>query len=297
MGISARKNYGSIWDKPNRIPRLVGASAVNTGLRISRCLLISDSIMKPKTIKTSDIAKLLGVHVNTIRLYEDWGYLPPVPRAANGYRLYTPFHVEQAKLAHLTVRWPFVGEKSDLIDLVKLAALGDLGMAMELAYKYLARVRTERTFAEAAVEFLERWAAGHLMDTPRQQVHIAQAAAHLDVTVDMLRNWERNGLIRVPRDPRNQYRLYGTAEFGRLRVIRMLVQSGYSLMAILQMFLQFDAGQKENLRTALDLPKNEDMYIQTVADRWLATLVELEERAKAIIAQIGRMIEMAHQFP
>jgi len=162
-------------------------------------------------------------------------------------------------------------------------------MAMELAYKYLAHVRVERTFAESAIEFLERWAAGHVMDTPRQRVHIRQAALHLNITVDMLRNWERNGLIDVPRDPVNQYRLYGTAEFGRLRVIRTLVQSGYSLMAVLRMLQQFDSGNTDNLRTALDLPRD-DEEIQSVADRWLSTLLELEQRAQAIIRQIGRMV-------
>lgn len=181
-----------------------------------------------------------------------------------------------------------------LINLVKSAAKGDLGLAMELAYQYLARVRMERTSVEAAVEFLERWAAGHLMDSSRQKLHILEAAHHLNVSVDMLRNWERNGLISVPRDPANQYRLYGTAEFGRLRVIQILVQSGYSLMAILKMLLQFDAGQADNLRDALNIPEEEGMQIQVVADRWLASLLELEPRAQAIIRQIGRMIELAH---
>jgi predicted outer membrane protein len=65
-------------------------------------------------------------------------------------------------------------------------------------------------------------------------------------------------------------------------------------MAILRMLSQFDAGQTENLRDALNVPHQEDRELQVVADRWLATFVELEERAQAIIRQIGRMIEMAH---
>jgi DNA-binding transcriptional MerR regulator len=247
-----------------------------------------------RSLRTSDIAKELGVHPNTIRLYETWGFLPEIPRAKNGYRQYTVWHLEQARLTHLTLRWPYLGDKAPLIQLVKSAAGADFGMAMELAYQYLARVRMERTSAEAAVEFLERWAAGHLMDSAQQKMHIRRAARHLNVTVDMLRNWERNGLIAVPREPANGYRLYGPAEFGRLRVIRMMVQSGYSLMAILRMLLQFDAGQTNNLRDALNVPHQEDGELQVVADRWLASLVELEERAQAIIRQIGRMIEMAH---
>jgi DNA-binding transcriptional MerR regulator len=150
----------------------------------------------------------------------------------------------------------------------------------------------ERTSAEAAIEFLERWAAGHRMDSTQQKMHIRQAARHLNVTVDMLRNWERNGLITIPRDPENGYRLYGPAEFGRLRVIRILVQSGYSLMAILRMLSRFDKGERTNLRESLNLAPEEDVQVQVVADRWLASLVELEERAQAIIRQIGRMIEM-----
>jgi DNA-binding transcriptional MerR regulator len=248
--------------------------------------------MASRPLRTNEIARELGVHPNTVRLYETWGYLSEVPRGRNGYRQYSTLHLEQARLAHLTLSWPYLGEKVQLIELVKSAARGDLGMAMELAYQYLARVRMERTSAEAALEFLERWAAGHRMDSSPQNMHIRQAARHLNVTVDMLRNWERNGLITVPRDPENGYRLYGPAEFERLRVIRILVQSGYSLMAILRMLARFDKGERTNLRESLNLPPEEDMEVQVVADRWLASLVELEERAQAIIRQIGRMIEM-----
>lgn len=252
--------------------------------------------MPSQYLKTSDLAKAIGVHNNTIRLYERLGFLSDVPRGKNGYRLYSTFHLEQTKLISLTLRWPYLGDKPQLIELVMHAASGDLGMAMELAYKHLAHVRMERTMAEAAIEFLERWAAGHLMEAPRKPVHIREAAQHLDVTVDMLRNWERNGLIDVPRDPANQYRLYGTTEFGRLRVIRMLVQSGYSLMAILRMLLQFDAGKTDDLRGALNLPLEESSneLINVIADRWLASLIELEDRAQAIIRQISHMIELAH---
>jgi hypothetical protein len=76
-------------------------------------------------------------------------------------------------------------------------------------------------------------------------------------------------------------------------VIRTLVQSGYSLMAILRMLLEFDAGNTRNLRAALDNPR-EDEEIQNAADRWLSTLVELEDRAQKIIRQISLMIEMLY---
>lgn len=253
--------------------------------------------MAKKFLRTSDIAKALGMHVNTIRNYEANGYLPAVPRADNGYRQYTRFHLEQARLVHMALSWPYLGDhKGLLIELVMSAAGDDLGMAMELAYRYLAQVRVERTYAESAIEFLERWATGHVMDSSHKTLHINETANYLNVTVDMLRNWERNGLISVPRDPSNGYRLYGTAQFGRLRVIRMLVQSGYSMMAILRMMQRFDSGQTENLREALNLPIEDSANeaIAIIADRWLASLVELETRAQAIIRQVGQMIEMRY---
>lgn len=239
----------------------------------------------PKNLKTSDIAKTIGVHVNTVRLYEVQGYLSPVPRSPTGYRQFTPLHLEQMRLAHLALGPPYAGDRGLVMDLIRCAAAGDLGMAMELAYEYLIDVRVERTHAEAAVEFLERWARGPVLDKTRRALTIGQTARHLGVTADQLRNWDRSGLLDVPRDPETGYRMYGAAEIGRLRVIRMLRQSGYSLMAILRMLRQFDAGEREQLREALDTPgENED--IQTLADRWLSTLQEMEVRAQAMIQQI-----------
>lgn len=247
--------------------------------------------MASQYLRTNQVAKAAGVHVNTVRLYEQWGYIAPAERSESGYRLFTSLHLEQMRLARMALGWPYPGSRDGTLALVKCAVENDLGMAMEWAYQNLAHVRVERTHAEAAVEFLERWATGHVLDTTRGQFHIAQAAERLGVTVDMLRNWERDGLIDVPRDPNSQYRLYGAAEFGRLRVIRMLRKAGYSMMAILRMLLQFDAGRRENLRQVLDTPRD-DEDIQWVADRWLTTLALQEERAQEVIRQVSYLMEM-----
>ncbi len=253
--------------------------------------------MATRFLRTSDLAKELGVHVNTIRLYEASGFLSNVPRGTNGYRQYRAIHLEQARLAHLTLHWPYVGNKQRLIDLVKSAANDDLGTAMELAFEYLATVRAERTSTEDAIAFLERWAVGHAVDVSPHPLPIRQAAVHLNVSVDMLRNWERNGLLTVPRDPANQHRLYGSAELGRLRVIRMLVKCGFSLIAILRMLQQFDQGNTCHLREALHIPRGENVddankSISAIADRWLMNLQDLELRARHIIEQIELLIEM-----
>lgn len=243
-------------------------------------------------LSTSQIANIVGVHSNTVRLYEERGFIAPVPRSQNGYRRFTWLHLEQMRLAHLALQGPYIGNIQVIFDLVRCAAAGDLGMAMELAYENLANVRIERTRAEAAVELLDRWAHGQSLETTKRTLSLSQAAHHLGVTNDQLRNWDRSGLLAVPRDPETGYRAYGAAEIGRLRIIRLLRQSGYSVMAILRMLRQVDAGKIERLREALDTP-DPDEDIVTIADRWLTTIIAQEQRAQMIIKQIAVIIDIS----
>ena len=127
------------------------------------------------------------------------------------------------------------------------------------------------------------------LGTSEEGLWIGEAARLLRLTTDVLRDWERNGLLTVPRDPHNRYRLYGAAEIGRLRVIRMLRRAGYSMMAILRMLLHLDRGEGGDLRQVLDTPRSgEDIY--SAADQWLSTLAEQERRAADLIGQLEEMI-------
>jgi len=244
---------------------------------------------KQRPLRTAEVARAVGVHPNTVRLYEEWGFLPPIPRGPNGYRLFTTEHVDQMRLARTALQWPYPGGKDPVLALVLRAAAGDLWGALEEAYRYLAQVRAECAEAEAAAEFLDQWARGVPADATAEPLRIGQVAERLGVTIDTLRSWERNGLIAVPRDPRSGYRRYSAAEIGRLRVIRLLRQAGYSCMAILRMFLRLQHGL-DDVRHALDTPSpDEDVY--TAADRWQSALRDQERRAQDVIAQLRAMIE------
>ena len=254
--------------------------------------------MKPSFLRTSDIARAVGVHPNTVRLYEEWGFLPPIPRSPSGYRLFTEDHLDQMRLARTACHDPWPGKtiKRSAVALVRRAAAGDLGGSLGGAYDHLALVQAERAQAEAAADFLDRWAGGAAADATAEPLHIGEVADLLGVTADMLRNWERDGLVKVPRDPGNGYRLYGAAEIGRLRVIRMLRRAGYSTMAILRMLLRFDQGLTGDLRQVLDTPRPDEDAVYA-ADRWLSTLATHEGRAREMIAQLEAMIhrQQKHQ--
>jgi DNA-binding transcriptional MerR regulator len=242
-------------------------------------------------LSTSQIARAVGVHPNTVRMYETWGLLPPIARSPNGYRRFTPFHLDQMRLARTALHGAYPGRaiRRSALALIHQTAQGDLGGGLESAYHHLALVQSEQAQAEGAVRLLERWASGAQADSTQEHLHIGAAAQHLSVTTDMLRNWERSGLLRVPRDPHTGYRLYSTDELSRLRVIRMLSRAGYSMMAILRMLLVLDQGQKADLRQVLDTPRSdEDVY--SAADRWLTALTEQESRALELIAILEEMI-------
>ena len=247
--------------------------------------------MKSSYLHTSDIARAVGVHPNTVRLYEAWGLLPPIPRSPSGYRLFTEDHLDQMRLARTAFHDPWPGKtiKRSAVALVRRAAAGDLGGALGGAYDHLALVQAERAQAEAAADFLDRWAGGAAADATAALLHIREVAELLGVTTDMLRNWERDGLVKVPRDPGNGYRLYGAAEIGRLRVIRMLRRAGYSTMAILRMLRRLDQGLTGDLRQVLDTPRPDEDAVYA-ADRWLSTLAIHEGRAREMIAQLEAMI-------
>lgn len=246
---------------------------------------------KRKTYRTSQVAAAVGVHPNTVRLYEQYGLLPEIPRTPSGYRQYTDAHIDQMRLARKAFEGPWPGRaiRQSVVALVKQSATGDLGGALEAAYRHLAIVQSERAQAESAARLLERWAGGAAADATSRNIQIGEVAALLGVTRDMLRNWERNGLIHVPRNPKNGYRLYGAREIGRLRVIRMLGRAGYSTMAILRMLLHLDQGRSEDLRKVLDTPDpEEDVY--SASDHWLTTLEGWEARTHGIIELLEGMI-------
>jgi len=244
-----------------------------------------------KYLSTSELAKAVGIHPNTVRRYEEWKRIPPVERTPSGYRRFTQRHLDCLRVAHLVYFGYYPGKaiRKSGDQIVILLAGGDLGGSLELAYQHLALIRSERVQADTAASLLERWAQGATADATSKPLQIGQVAEYLGVSIDILRNWERSGLIDVPRNPANGYRLYGQHEISRLRVIRMLSRSGYSLMAILRMLVQLDRGETSNLRQALDTPR-EDENIYMAADRWISTLNDQEQRALQIITIVEEMI-------
>lgn len=236
---------------------------------------------------------MAGCHPNTVRLYEAQGYLATAPRSPAGYRLFTPYDADQMILAILALQWPYPGGKTPVERLVRLAAIKDLPAALDQSMIYLSHIEQELEYAQNAIRILEQWALGQPPKPLATPLRIKEACSMLGVTPDALRNWERNGLVTIPRAQENNYRQYNEPELSRLSVIRILRQSGYSMMSLLRVIHHLDLGFKNDLGTVLgDPPLDEDVV--TVADRWLATLKEQKNRGEAIILRLEEMIRKNH---
>lgn len=246
---------------------------------------------KTKFLRTSDLARAAGIHPNTVRLYVKWGLLPPVQRSPTGYRLFTQHHLDCLLLARKIYATEYPGRdlRASGNEIIMAASGGDWQAALDAAERHLQSVLVEIDLAETAASLLEKWATGPQKDSIDGPLAIGGVSVYLDISIDILRNWERNGLIVVPRNPTNGYRLYGPLEISRLRIIRMLSHAGYSLMAILRMFIVLEAGNITRLRESLDTPRaDEDIF--TAADHWLSTLHDQKKTSEEIIQTIKQHI-------
>ncbi len=248
--------------------------------------------MSAKTLRTSDLARAVGIHPNTVRLYVDWGLIPPVERNESGYRLFTQKHLDCLRLARTIYASPYPGRdlRASSNEIIQCAVVDDWQGALEKAREHLAAVKAELKHADTAANMLEHWAQNMENDSEEEPLVICEVSKLLGVSHDVIRNWERNGLIRMRRNSYNNYRLFSKRDIERLQIIRMLGRAGYSHMAILRMFIELDGGNTRDLKKVLDTPRpDEDIFM--AADHWLTTLKGQEKLAKNVIKMISGIIK------
>ena len=240
------------------------------------------------TYKTSEIAAIIGIHPNTVRLYEELGLIPKPERRTNGYRVFTDFHIEQFRLARLAFRIEVLqnGLRKKMVQMIKSSAAGNFDTAIMLTQEYITQIKKERSNAEEAVEIVKQILSG----TAQENAHLfkrKEVSEYLGISMDTLRNWEMNGLLTVKRK-HNVYRVYTDKDIRRLKVIRSLRCANYSLEAILRLLSQLSQNPNIDIKTALNTPKA-DETITAVCDRLMTSLSEAEDNAGQIIQMLQKM--------
>ena len=228
--------------------------------------------------KTKEIATLVGVHPNTVRIYEEWCFISPVPRQANGYRIYSDIHLFQLMVARTLFRCEIVqGDiRKRARAIVYTCGQENFAKAEELTIDYLTNLEREYVHALSATKVVEKW----LREDPTVSTRTysrTEVALLLDITSEAVRNWERNGLITVPRLD-NGYRAYGERELEQLRVIRSLRSAHYSINAILRLLKQIQQPSPD-IFAILNTPTDEEDIV-SVTDQLGKSLLDAIAGAK-----------------
>lgn len=247
------------------------------------------------TYKTAEIAAIIGIHPNTVRLYEDWELIPKPKRQPNGYRIFTDLHIDQFRLARLAFQIEVLqnGLRKKIVNMIKVSAAGDFDTAIILTQEYLTQVRQERVNAEEAIEIVKEILADNIeakitsIEENITSLKRKEVSKYLNISMDTLRNWEMNGLLTVKRK-QNGYRIYTNEDIRRLKVIRSLRCANYSLEAILRMLKKISENPNADIKKALNTPKKDEDII-TACDRLITSLLTAEEDAKKMICHLKKM--------
>ena len=244
------------------------------------------------TYTTTEVAKIIGIHPNTVRMYEEWGLIPLAERKPNGYRVFTDFHIEQLRLARIAFQIEVLqnGLRKKVVEIIKLSAKRDFDKALMFAKEYRNQIQREKRNAEESIGIAKQILSGKSVEQTlflrRKEVSV-----YLDISVDTLRNWERNGLLQVKRK-QNGYRAYTSDDIERLKMIRTLRLANYSLEAILRMLNALEHNPQVNIKQILNTPQA-DADIISVCDRLIVSLNDAEENAEKMITIL---LEMKEKF-
>ena len=244
------------------------------------------------TYSTSQIADIVGMHPNTVRMYEEWELIHKPERKANGYRIYTDIHIKQLQLAQKAFQIVVLqaGLRERIINVVKLSAEYRFDEAITLAEKYIHIAEKEIKNAEEAAGLCE------ILYHPQQKTDDilytgSQAAKELGLTIDTIRNWEMNGLLTVKRK-QNGYRVYDSNDMNRLKVIRSLRCANYSLSAILRMLNKLESGMdSDRVLDLLNTPDDDDDIV-SACDKLIDSLKNAIDNAYEVILIIKEIKQM-----
>ena len=182
------------------------------------------------------------------------------------------------------------GLRKKVVETIKLSAKRDFDKALMFAEEYRSQIQREQRNAEESIgiakQILSGKSVGDTLFLKQKEV-----SDYLDISMDTLRNWERNGLLQIKRK-QNGYRSYTSDDIERLKMIRTLRLANYSLEAILRMLNALEHNPQIDMKQVLNTPQT-DSDIVSVCDRLIVSLKDAEENAEKMITIL---LEMKEKF-
>ncbi len=231
-----------------------------------------------KSYRTSEVAKIIGVHPNTVISYEKLGYISTVERRKNRYRIYTEQHIEQIKMARLALKSESVKTymRLKVRDILRTLANDDLGKALLLSQNFLLEIQNEKDSEYKAIKEIKKVLKEYVEEKQNISLKRSKVAESVGVSIDVIINWERNGILSIPRNNKNNYRIYSENELVLLKIIKLLRDESYSTQCIRKMIVKIKSNDFEFL--------NKD-------DELLSSIEEKEKDLKNLISHINKLID------
>lgn len=179
-------------------------------------------------MKGIEIARLCQVSTSTLKHYEEWGLVPKVPRAKNGYREYSTIHAAYFQCIvkmNIGFGMKFVREIMPLIQEGKImSVLWRINQAQT-------ELQHERHQAEQVVEMLDVEEIEWFERSRKKKEYytIGEVAEIACVATSAIRHWENEELITPIRHPESGYRMYSPSHVRRILIIRTVSRAAWSL--------------------------------------------------------------------
>ncbi len=197
-------------------------------------------------IKPIDIARRLKISTSALRHYESWGILPPIERAANGYRIYTEEHV--AYFECIRAMQPGFGY-SLTSDVMRKLIDQDINAALWMVNERQASLHQDKLIAEKTIQVLESTELNEdSVSDKKPRMTIGQASRETGIPSSAIRHWDKMGILQIPRDPDNGYRLISDSHFRKILLIRTLKSAVWSLDVISEVLRELDDNNYEQAR-------------------------------------------------
>lgn len=198
-----------------------------------------------------DLARRAGLSVSQVRVYEEYGLLPPAERSVTGYRRFTERHATAMDVARTAIAG-YGFERA--LEIMRAVHDNDSATALALVNARHALLDRDRQHIERALRALDDVLKPEPAprSTRAQSLHIAAAARTVGVRPSALRYWEQRGLLDPAREAGTGYRVYDRVQLRRLDMVALLRRVGYGFETIRAVVDDLAVGRPEHARQALE---------------------------------------------
>lgn len=229
-------------------------------------------------VRPIEIARELNISTSLLRHYEKKHLLPLPKRSDSGYRLYTDesLHYFRA-IRTTTITYGYHATQRIMTAIQK----GNFTEAFWLLNEEQVKLNQRKKISDQTLALLHEEEWQEITQMPKRGwLTIGETAERLAITETAIRHWTKKELLKVPRDPDSNYRMFDEHAIQQLLFIRMIRASTWSLDEVREILAQFQAdspkrmiGLAEQSLRAL----NELLKRQMISNKYIYALIQFLE--------------------